>query len=385
MIASCSGSPLPSTGTVPDHCDVTDRATMRSTGVDARSRSRRVARTMPDHQSAGPLLRAPARRQLQIDGLELTVDVLTGGREQRDLRARRAEIDREDVIGRVHSGAGRRMPWPKKPPAAGRGVIVVGNVAHVVVDVVLEGEVLLNNECQALVHVGELVGRRLGAVAAPDDHRRRADLALRDPADLVLVEPGRDPRRLAEVAVVPNVVRVVRHRAGMVQLLAPMKGLILSGGAGTRLRPITHTSAKQLVPIANKPILFYGLEDMVAAGITDIGIVVGDTHAEIEAAVGDGSRFGATITYIPQDAPLGLAHCVLIARDFLGEDDFVVYLGDNMLQQGLEHFVSQFEAARHRAPQLGDDGDGHPPPRSCSPTSTIPASSVWPPSTTPAT
>jgi glucose-1-phosphate thymidylyltransferase len=135
-----------------------------------------------------------------------------------------------------------------------------------------------------------------------------------------------------------------------------MKGLILSGGAGTRLRPITHTSAKQLVPIANKPILFYGLEDMVAAGITDIGIVVGDTHAEIEAAVGDGARFGAEITYIQQDAPLGLAHCVLIARDFLGDDDFVVYLGDNMLQQGLVQFVEQFERERGRAPQLGDEG-----------------------------
>jgi glucose-1-phosphate thymidylyltransferase len=134
-----------------------------------------------------------------------------------------------------------------------------------------------------------------------------------------------------------------------------MKGLILSGGAGTRLRPITHTSAKQLVPIANKPILFYGLEDMIAAGITDIGIVVGDTAAEIEAAVGDGSRFGATITYIPQDAPLGLAHCVLIARDFLGDDDFVVYLGDNMLQQGIDQFINRFEHERQRAPQLGDE------------------------------
>jgi glucose-1-phosphate thymidylyltransferase len=133
-----------------------------------------------------------------------------------------------------------------------------------------------------------------------------------------------------------------------------MKGLILSGGAGTRLRPITHTSAKQLVPIANKPILFYGLEDMVAAGITEIGIVVGDTHAEIEAAVGDGSRFGARVSYIPQEAPLGLAHCVLIARDFLGADDFVVYLGDNMLQQGIEPFIERFEAERRRAPQLGD-------------------------------
>src|SRR6478672_9183396 len=139
-----------------------------------------------------------------------------------------------------------------------------------------------------------------------------------------------------------------------------MKGLILSGGAGTRLRPITHTSAKQLVPIANKPILFYGLEDMVAAGITDIGIVVGDAHAEIEAAVGDGTRFGAKVTYIPQEAPLGLAHCVLIARDFLGEDDFVMYLGDNMLQQNLRTFVEAFEASRHPQQVLGD-GDRLPP------------------------
>ena len=125
-----------------------------------------------------------------------------------------------------------------------------------------------------------------------------------------------------------------------------MKGLILSGGAGTRLRPITHTSAKQLVPIANKPILFYGIESMKAAGITDIGIVVGDTRNEIIAAVGDGSRFGVRVTYIAQDAPLGLAHCVLIARDFLRDDDFVMYLGDNMLEQGLGQFVERFAAER---------------------------------------
>ena len=103
-----------------------------------------------------------------------------------------------------------------------------------------------------------------------------------------------------------------------------MKGLVLAGGAGTRLRPITHTSAKQLVPVANKPILFYGLEDMAAAGIRQVGIIVGDTRAEIVAAVGDGSRFGLDVTYIEQDQPLGLAHCVLIARDFLGDDDFVM-------------------------------------------------------------
>jgi glucose-1-phosphate thymidylyltransferase len=129
-----------------------------------------------------------------------------------------------------------------------------------------------------------------------------------------------------------------------------MKGLILSGGAGTRLRPITHTSAKQLVPVANKPILFYGIEDMVAAGIKQIGIVVGETAPEIVAAVGDGSRWGAEVTYIAQDAPLGLAHCVLIARDFLGDDDFVVYLGDNMLQQRLDGLVTKFEAERAAAP-----------------------------------
>jgi glucose-1-phosphate thymidylyltransferase len=129
-----------------------------------------------------------------------------------------------------------------------------------------------------------------------------------------------------------------------------VKGLILAGGAGTRLRPITHTSAKQLVPVANKPILFYGIEDMAAAGITDVGIIVGDTRDEIIAAVGDGASFGVRVTYIPQDAPLGLAHCVLIARDFLANDDFVMYLGDNMLQQGLKGFVEEFESARTNAP-----------------------------------
>jgi glucose-1-phosphate thymidylyltransferase len=125
-----------------------------------------------------------------------------------------------------------------------------------------------------------------------------------------------------------------------------MKALILAGGAGTRLRPITHTRAKQLVPVANKPILFYGIESMVAAGISELGVIVGDTRDEVIAALGDGSRFGASITYIPQDEPLGLAHCVLIARDFLGDDDFVMYLGDNLLQQDLTAFADTFAAAR---------------------------------------
>lgn len=122
-----------------------------------------------------------------------------------------------------------------------------------------------------------------------------------------------------------------------------MKALVLAGGAGTRLRPITHTSAKQLVPVANKPVLFYGLEAIRDAGITDVGIIVGDTRAEIEAAVGDGSALGIKATYLPQDAPLGLAHCVLIARDFLGDDDFVMYLGDNFLVGGITDLVDEFK------------------------------------------
>jgi glucose-1-phosphate thymidylyltransferase len=140
-----------------------------------------------------------------------------------------------------------------------------------------------------------------------------------------------------------------------------MKGLILAGGAGTRLRPITHTSAKQLVPIANKPILFYGIEAMAEAGITDIGIVVSEdeTGDEIEAAVGDGWQFGVNVSYIRQDAPRGLAHCVLIARDFLGDDEFVVYLGDNMLQQGLVEVLRRFDDDRTGQPELG--GDARPP------------------------
>ena len=124
-----------------------------------------------------------------------------------------------------------------------------------------------------------------------------------------------------------------------------MKGLILSGGKGTRLRPITHTSAKQLVPVANKPILYFGIEAMVEAGVTDIGIVVGDTAEEIKVAVGDGSRFGARVVYIAQEAPLGLAHAVKISHDWIGDDRFVMYLGDNLIRDGIVALVNEFTDA----------------------------------------
>ena len=121
-----------------------------------------------------------------------------------------------------------------------------------------------------------------------------------------------------------------------------MKGLILSGGKGTRLRPITHTQAKQLLPVANKPILFYGLDAMAEAGITDVGIVVGETREEIQEAVGDGSRFGLRVTYVYQEQPLGLAHAIKVARPFLGEDPFVMYLGDNLIRDGIRLLVDEF-------------------------------------------
>ncbi len=148
-----------------------------------------------------------------------------------------------------------------------------------------------------------------------------------------------------------------------------MKALVLAGGRGTRLRPITHTYAKQLVPVANKPVLFYGLEALRDAGITEVGIVVSDpremlqpdhrtgeqltvmvnSQAEIRAAVGDGSRFGLRVTYLEQSAPLGLAHAVMIAQPFIGTDPFVMYLGDNLIKDGVTPFVREFEAERPEA------------------------------------
>ncbi len=128
-----------------------------------------------------------------------------------------------------------------------------------------------------------------------------------------------------------------------------MKGLILAGGRGTRLRPITYTSAKQLVPVANKPILFYGIEALAESGIREIGIVVGDTKREIMDAVGDGARFGVSVTYIEQEAPLGLAHAVLVSEPYLGAGPFVMYLGDNLIRERLAALVRRFGEERPNA------------------------------------
>jgi glucose-1-phosphate thymidylyltransferase len=122
-----------------------------------------------------------------------------------------------------------------------------------------------------------------------------------------------------------------------------MKGVILSGGSGTRLRPITHTGPKQLVPVANKPVLEYAVEDLRDAGITEIGVILGDLgRTEIQELLGDGSEYGVNITYIIQGAPLGLAHAAGCAKDFVGDDDFVMYLGDNILKQGISELIESF-------------------------------------------
>lgn len=124
-----------------------------------------------------------------------------------------------------------------------------------------------------------------------------------------------------------------------------LKGLVLSGGKGSRLRPFTYTNAKQLVPIANRPVLFYALDQLVECGITDIGIIVGDTADQVKAAVGDGSAFGADVTYIEQEAPLGIAHAVKTAREYLGYSPFVLYLGDNFVLGGIKPYVEGFLAS----------------------------------------
>lgn len=134
-----------------------------------------------------------------------------------------------------------------------------------------------------------------------------------------------------------------------------MKGLVLAGGSGTRLRPITSTGAKQLVPVANKPVLYYVLESLAAVGITDVLVVVGSTEPEVREAVGDGRRFGLDVRYLRQAEPLGLAHCVRIARDALGDDEFVMYLGDNLLLSGITDFVAAYREACTAARATGDD------------------------------
>ncbi len=128
-----------------------------------------------------------------------------------------------------------------------------------------------------------------------------------------------------------------------------MKGLILAGGFGTRLRPLTYTGAKQLIPIANKPIIFYGIETLVNIGIKKIGIVVGDTKEEVMRTLGNGERWKIDIEYIPQEAPLGLAHAIKIAKEFLGAEPFIMYLGDNILKDNLRSLVDQFEENRSNA------------------------------------
>ena len=129
-----------------------------------------------------------------------------------------------------------------------------------------------------------------------------------------------------------------------------MKGLILSGGHGTRLRPLTHTGPKQLIPIANKPVLFYAIEDLAMAGVKNIGIILGTNMPEkVQEAVGDGSKFGVNITYIEQGEPKGLAHAVAVSRNYIGDESFIMYLGDNILKSGVEEFVEGFEDSNYQA------------------------------------
>lgn len=142
-----------------------------------------------------------------------------------------------------------------------------------------------------------------------------------------------------------------------------MKALVLAGGTGSRLRPLTYTSAKQLIPVGNKPILFYALESIAAAGIVDVVVVVGDTADEVMTAVGDGVDFGIRVTYLRQEQPLGLAHAVQLAEEYLGKDDFLMFLGDNLLRDGVGEFVRDFSAQVDAAEVMKD---GHSRPLSAS-------------------
>ncbi|GAB2840687.1 glucose-1-phosphate thymidylyltransferase [Lentzea nigeriaca] len=128
-----------------------------------------------------------------------------------------------------------------------------------------------------------------------------------------------------------------------------MKALVLAGGLGSRLRPFSHTMPKQLIPIANKPVIEHVMDNLRAIGVREVGMIVGSRREELESKLGDGSALGVDITYIQQDEPLGLAHCVLIARDFLADDDFVMYLGDNMLIDGIEEIADEFRTTRPTA------------------------------------
>ncbi|UWE10064.1 glucose-1-phosphate thymidylyltransferase [Actinacidiphila bryophytorum] len=128
-----------------------------------------------------------------------------------------------------------------------------------------------------------------------------------------------------------------------------MKALVLSGGSGTRLRPFSYSMPKQLIPVANRPVLEYVLDNARTAGATDIGVIVGDGAAQIRDALGDGSHLGVRITYIAQSRPLGLAHCVRLAQDFLGDDDFAMLLGDNILPGGVADIAGEFTARRPAA------------------------------------
>src|SRR6202020_633052 len=138
-----------------------------------------------------------------------------------------------------------------------------------------------------------------------------------------------------------------------------MKALVLSGGSGTRLRPISYSMPKQLIPVANKPVLEHVLENICDLPVAEIGIIVGDWAPQIAAALGDGARSGKRLTYTPQDQPLGLAHCVKLARPFLGDDDFVMYLGDNMLLSGITKVAAEFRSRRPAA-QIVVDNVAHP-------------------------